>query len=84
MMDKMPVDDAEKFLVWLLTEFDDNGETVMFDDNGETVMFAPGGGFYATPGKGTTEMRLAYVLNCDDLKRAIQLLGKAIAQYNAK
>lgn len=75
MMVKMPVDDAEKFLVWLLTEF---------DDNGETVMFAPGGGFYATPGKGTQEMRLAYVLNCDDLKRAIQLLGKAIAQYNAK
>ena len=75
MMVKMPVDDAEKFLIWLLTEF---------NDNNETVMYAPAGGFYKTPGAGIDEMRIAYILNCDDLKRAIQLLGMGIAKYNAR
>ncbi|WP_130861088.1 pyridoxal phosphate-dependent aminotransferase [Bacilliculturomica massiliensis] len=74
-MAKLPVDDAEKFLVWLLTEF---------DDNGETVMYAPGGGFYATPGKGIDEVRLAYVLKQEDLARAMELLKIAIEKYNAK
>lgn len=74
-MAKLPVDDAEKFLVWLLTEF---------DDNGETVMYAPGGGFYATPGKGVNEVRLAYVLKQEDLKRAMEILKIAIEKYNAK
>ena len=74
-MVKMPVDDAEKFLIWLLTEF---------NDNNETVMYAPAGGFYKTPGAGINEMRIAYILNCDDLRRAIQLLGKGIEQYNAR
>ena len=72
-MAKLPVDDTEKFLIWLLTEF---------EDNGETVMFAPGAGFYKTEGAGINEVRMAYVLNCDDLKRAIQLLGIAIEKYN--
>ena len=75
MMVKMPVDDAEKLLIFLLEEF---------EDNGETVMFAPGGGFYQTEGKGINEMRIAYILNCQDLERAIELLGKGIAAYNAK
>lgn len=74
-MAKLPVDDAEKFLVWLLSEF---------DDNGETVMYAPGNGFYATPGMGIDEVRLAYVLKQEDLKRAMELLKIAIEKYNAR
>ena len=71
-MAKLPVKNAEDFLVWLLTEF---------EDNGETLMYAPGGGFYATPGKGLNEIRIAYVLNCKDLERAIELLKLALEQY---
>lgn len=74
-MVKLPVDDAEKFAIWMLKDF---------SDNGETVMIAPGNGFYATEGKGIDEARLAYVLNCSDLKRAIELLGKGLAQYPGK
>ena len=47
-------------------------------------MFAPGEGFYGTPGKGKDEIRIAYVKNCDYLRRAIQLVGKGVAAYNAK
>ena len=71
-MVKFPVDDAEKFAIWLLENF---------DVAGETVMFAPGNGFYSTPGLGVNEARLAYVLNCDDLKRAIYILGEALKVY---
>lgn len=71
---KLPVDDADRFQIWLL-------ET--FEDGGETLMFAPGEGFYATPGKGKDEVRFAYVLKQADLKRAMELLAKAIAAYNA-
>lgn len=74
-MAKLPVDDAETFLVWLLTEF---------DDNGETVMYAPGGGFYATEGAGKNEVRLAYVLKQADLERAMDLLALGIKKYNAR
>ena len=69
---KMPVDDAEKFAIWLLEHF---------DCDGETVMFAPGSGFYATPGRGRNEARLAYVLECDKLKRAIKILGEGLKAY---
>lgn len=72
-MAKLPVEDAEDFLIWLLTEF---------DDNGETVMFAPGGGFYATPNCGKNEVRLAYVLKQADLERAMDLLALGIKKYN--
>lgn len=71
-MAKLPVRNTEDFLVWLLTEF---------EDKGETVMYAPGGGFYATPGKGIDEIRIAYVLNCQDLERAIELLKLGLEQY---
>lgn len=71
-MVKMPVDDAEKFAIWLLQDF---------DVNGETVMIAPGNGFYATPGKGGDEARLAYVINCEDLTKAIRLLGAGLKAY---
>ena len=68
----MPIDDAERFAIWLLEHF---------DSHGETVMFAPGSGFYATPGLGADEARLAYVLNCADLTRAIAILGEGLKAY---
>lgn len=75
LMVTLPVDDAEKLQYFLLEEF---------QDHGETVMYAPGEGFYSTPGKGRNEIRIAYVTNPDDLRRAIELLGLGIAAYNAK
>ena len=74
-MASLPVDDADKFQQWLLNEF---------EDNGETVMFAPGAPFYETPGKGINEVRIAYVLCQEDLKRAVELLGKGICRYRAE
>ncbi|MBO5493617.1 MAG: pyridoxal phosphate-dependent aminotransferase [Pyramidobacter sp.] len=71
-MIKMPVDSAEKFAIWMLEQF---------DSHGETVMFAPGDGFYLTPGLGTDEARLAYVLNCADLERAIAIIGEGLKTY---
>lgn len=74
-MATLPVDDAEKLQYFLLEEF---------QDQGETVMYAPGEGFYATPGKGKNEIRIAYVTNPAELTRATQLLGLGIAAYNRK
>jgi len=71
-MVKFPVDDAEKFAIWMLQDF---------EKDGETVMIAPGNGFYATPGKGIDEARLAYVLKCEDLERAMELLAAAVKEY---
>ncbi|MDR1873910.1 MAG: pyridoxal phosphate-dependent aminotransferase [Synergistaceae bacterium] len=71
-MVKMPVDDAEKFIVWMLQNY---------DLNGETMMGAPGNGFYATPGQGKSEMRLAYVLKNEDLVRATNILKGALEAY---
>ena len=59
---KLPVDDSDKFAQWLLEEF---------EYNNQTVMVAPASGFYSTPGSGKNEVRIAYVLNIDDLKNAI-------------
>ena len=75
LMAALPVDDAEALQMFLLNEF---------NDNGETVMFAPGGSFYATPGRGINEVRLAYVLKREDLERAIEILAKGIAAYRAR
>ncbi|MBQ7566843.1 MAG: pyridoxal phosphate-dependent aminotransferase [Oscillospiraceae bacterium] len=75
LMAKLPVDDAEKFQIFLL----DN-----FDDQGETVMFAPGRSFYATPGRGVSEIRIAYVLKQADLERAIDLLALGLKAYNER
>lgn len=69
---KFPVDDAEKFCQWLLEEF---------DYNGQTVMMAPASGFYATPGLGKQEARLAYVLNKESLISAVECLKVALEQY---
>ena len=72
-MVKMPVDDMESFAKWLLADFS--------IDN-ETVMITPGNGFYASNmERGKDEARLAYILNCDDLKRAMYLLAEGLKQY---
>ncbi|MBS3806790.1 MAG: pyridoxal phosphate-dependent aminotransferase [Bacteroidales bacterium] len=69
---KLPVDDAEKFAQWMLSDF--------HYDN-QTVMIAPAAGFYSTPGLGTNEARIAYVLKIDDLKRAMKTLEEALKAY---
>ena len=73
LMAALPVDDAEKFQLWLLQEF---------EDCGDTVMFSAGEPFYATPGKGRSEIRIAYVLKQEDLERAMDLLALGIRKYN--
>lgn len=70
----LPVKDAEHFCQWLLTDF---------RDKGETVMLAPAAGFYATPGKGKNEVRIAYVLAVPKLKRCIEILEKALQAYHS-
>ena len=70
---QLPVDNAEDFLMFLLTEF---------DVNGETVMFAPAGGFFGTPGVGQSDMRIAYVLNAEDMKAGINIIKEGIKAYN--
>ncbi len=72
MMAKLPVESAEDFLVWLLTEF---------EDNGETVMFAPMEGFYATDGLGKDEIRIAYVLKEEEMVRAAELIRIGLQKY---
>ena len=75
LMVTLPVDDTEKLQYFLLEEF---------EDKGETVMYAPGNGFYTTPGKGNNEIRVAYVTNCEELTRSIELLKLGIEAYNAR
>ena len=72
---RLPVDDAEKFCAWCLTDF---------NYEGETVMMAPASGFYSTPGMGRDEVRIAYILNKEELKRALLVLEKALETYNSK
>ena len=71
-MVKLPVDNSEKFIIWMLQNF---------DINGETTMAAPGSGFYAEPGMGLDEVRMAYVLKSEDLKKALNILKHALAAY---
>ena len=71
---KLPVDNAEDFCAWCLSDF---------DYEGETVMLAPASGFYSTPGLGKNEVRIAYVLYLDDLRRALVVLEKALEKYNS-
>ena len=73
LMAALPVDDADRFQQWLLTDF---------DDRGETVMFAPGEPFYATAGKGRSEIRIAYVLEQQKLERAMELLALGVKRYH--
>jgi aspartate aminotransferase len=72
LMARLPVRSSDDFCRWLLEEF---------SSDGETVMLAPGSGFYATPGRGEDEARLAYVLGEASLSRAIDLLAEALGRY---
>lgn len=69
---KLPVDNAEDFAIWLLTDY---------ELDGKTVMVAPVENFYQTPGMGVDEVRVAYVLNTDDLKEAMRILEAALKAY---
>lgn len=69
---RLPVDDADKFCEWCLRDF---------EYEGQTVFMAPASGFYTTPGMGKDEVRMAYVLNKDDLGRAMTVLRKALEAY---
>ncbi len=73
LMAKLPVDNSDTFAKWMLESF---------DVGKETVMVAPGGGFYSTPGKGTDEVRIAYVLDSAKLKIAGEIILEAIRKYN--
>lgn len=68
----LPIDDADYFCQWLLEEF---------SYEGQTVMLAPATGFYATPGLGKNEARIAYVLKRDDLRNAVKCLEEALKVY---
>ncbi len=72
---QLPVDNAEDFLMFLLTEF---------DVDGETCMFAPAGGFFSTPGVGQSDIRIAYVLNAEDMKAGINIIKEGIKAYNSR
>jgi len=74
-MVRLPVDDAEDFCKWCLTDF---------SYKGRTVMMAPGSGFYTDPSEGRDEVRMAYVLNREDLGRALEVLAKALEAYNSR
>jgi len=69
---RLPVDDADKFCSWLLSDF---------EYEGYTIMMAPGSGFYTIDGMGKDEVRIAYVLDKEDLKHALIILGKALEAY---
>jgi len=70
---ELPVDDAEVFSKWLLTDF---------SDENQTVMFAPAAGFYSTPGYGKKQIRIGFVLNEKDLLRSAKILEKALQAYS--
>ena len=69
---ELPVKNSDDFAQWLLESF---------DVNGETVMVAPAAGFYSTPGVGLNQIRIAYVLNQDSLKKAVNILKEALKVY---
>jgi len=72
---RLPIDDSDAFCQWLLESF---------SHNGSTVMLAPATGFYGTPGLGKQEVRLAYVINRDDIGKAMDCLEAALRQYPGK
>lgn len=75
LMAQLPVENAEDFARWMLTDF---------QRDQRTVMVAPGAGFYTTPGLGLKEVRIAYVLNTRDLEDAMNLLGEAVHMYQGE
>lgn len=73
-MAELPVADADDFAQWLLEHF---------EEDGQTVMVAPAAGFYATEGLGKNQIRIAYVLNKEKLRKAVSLIDSALQQYRA-
>jgi aspartate aminotransferase len=71
---RLPVKNSERFVIWMLTEF-------RLDN--ETVMVAPESGFYSTPGKGQDEIRMAYVLKEEDIRRGLVILKAGLEKYRA-
>ncbi|MDX1828282.1 MAG: pyridoxal phosphate-dependent aminotransferase [Lutibacter sp.] len=71
---QLPVDNTDKFAQWLLEDF---------NLNNETVMVAPAAGFYSSPGFGTKQVRIAYVLKNEDLIKSVEILKKGIETYNS-
>lgn len=71
-MAQLPVEDSEQFCVWLLEQY---------RNNNETIMLAPANGFYKTSGKGKQEVRIAYVLEKEKLKKSLELLKDALEKY---
>jgi aspartate aminotransferase len=69
---ELPIKNADRFAQWLLEDF---------DVNGETIMVAPAAGFYSTPGVGLNQIRIAYVLNENSLKKAVHILDEALKVY---
>ncbi len=69
---KLPVENAEDFCIWLLSEF---------DIDGETIMIAPGEGFYATEGLGRNEVRICYATDIKDLKKAMNIFREGLKKY---
>lgn len=72
---ELPVEDTEDFAKWMLSEF---------DVNGETVMVAPAAGFYSTPGTGLNQIRIAYVLEKQNLLKAVSILKMALQAYTSR
>jgi aspartate aminotransferase len=72
---RLPIDNSDKFCQWLLESF---------DYNNETVMLAPATGFYSHPESGLDEVRIAYVLNQEDLKKSMKILEEALKKYPGK
>ena len=71
-MAELPIDSGDKFCQWMLEEF---------DVDGETVMMAPGAGFYSTKGVGDKQVRIAYVLNEEDLKKSVRIIEEGLKEY---
>ena len=69
---RLPVDDADRFCEWCLSEF---------EHEGQTVFMAPASGFYTTPGMGRNEVRIAYVLEKSELSKAMKVLAEALKAY---
>ena len=75
MIAQLPVEDAQDFCIWLLEHF---------DVDGETLMMAPANGFYSDPENGKNEVRLAYVLDSEKLKKAFNILEQGLKAYNSR
>jgi aspartate aminotransferase len=75
LMAGLPVKNAEQFCIWLLEKYRTSEK--------ETLMLAPGEGFYASPGKGKNEVRIAYVLNKKDLQKSLYILESALEEFKS-